>query len=318
MSKIEITDNKIQKINIFRQSELFIDEIAGFRVSRDSMEILELVSNNPNKKNLRIYLMFKNNDDLINWLNKNSSDLEKCEYESEIKSINKLTSEDKVKLNKARKWAKAINISGYVISLLALFYPNSYNITISLLIIFPFISLLSIGYFNGLIKFDFSVNSQYPDVTQSFIVCYISLLVRSYLDWNIMSWETFWMPYFIINIITIISCFSFCKYIRANRSSFIVLIICGMFFCYGATISINGIYDKSKPTIIKTKIVNKRISAGKTRTYYLTLEGSGEFHFNRESIVSWQQFEACKLGDIVNVRVYKGALGIPFYSIGKN
>jgi hypothetical protein len=49
-SRIEVSADKIQKINIFRRNEMLMEELSGFRISGGSMQILELESSKHDKK----------------------------------------------------------------------------------------------------------------------------------------------------------------------------------------------------------------------------------------------------------------------------
>ena len=53
-----------------------------------------------------------------------------------------------------------------------------------------------------------------------------------------------------------------------------IFMLTGM-YTYGLLISTNALFDNSKPTVYKAKILNKRISSGKTTTYYLELDKWG-------------------------------------------
>jgi hypothetical protein len=314
-SRIEVSADKIQKINIFRRNEMLMEELSGFRISGGSMQILELESSKRDKKNIRAYMMFKNNSDLISWLTENSKDLNKQEDENEIRFFDKLTDQDKVRFRAGTKWANTSLVLSCTVSFWALLYPTPYREVVSLLIISPFLSILMAIYFSGLIMFDEKINRLGRILGASFLQSTFILLYRSYHDWNIMSWKPFWTPYAVITALTIAIILLFVKDIRSTITGSVICIATIALFCYGVTISINGIYDKSKPIIVRTKVINKEISSGKSTQYYVTVEDSEGFHFNEQVRVSRRQFEACKIDQVINVRVHKGAFGIPFFFI---
>jgi hypothetical protein len=314
-SRIEVSADKIQKINIFRRNEMLMEELSGFRISGGSMQILELESSKHDKKNIRAYMMFENNSDLISWLTENSKDLNKQEDENEIRFFDKLTDQDKVRFRAGTKWANTSLVLSCTVSFWALLYPTPYREVVSLLIISPFLSILMAIYFSGLIMFDEKINRLGRILGASFLQSTFILLYRSYHDWNIMSWKPFWTPYVVITALTIAIILLFVKDIRSTITGSVICIATIALFCYGVTISINGIYDKSKPIVVRTKVINKEISSGKSTQYYVTVEDSEGFHFNEQVRVSRRQFEACKIDQVINVRVHKGAFGIPFFFI---
>jgi hypothetical protein len=259
--------------------------------------------------------MFENNSDLISWLTENSKDLNKQEDENEIRFFDKLTDQDKVRFRAGTKWANASLVLSCTVSFWALLYPTPYREVVGLLIISPFLSILMAIYFSGLIMFDEKINRLGRILGASFLQSTFILLYRSYHDWNIMSWKPFWTPYAVITALTIAIILLFVKDIRSTITGSVICIATIALFCYGVTISINGIYDKSKPIVVRTKVINKEISSGKSTQYYVTVEDSEGFHFNEQVRVSRRQFEACKIDQVINVRVHKGAFGIPFFFI---
>ena len=73
--------------------------------------------------------------------------------------------------------------------------------------------------------------------------------------------------------------------------------------------------DQSVPKITQVQTLEKRVSHGKSTSYYLTLSGWSR-HAGDEFDVDYDLYDAIAVGDPVCVTDHPGAIGLPWYQLG--
>lgn len=86
-------------------------------------------------------------------------------------------------------------------------------------------------------------------------------------------------------------------------------------YSYAATYGINCVFDNSEPKIFQAKVVDKSISHGKHKTYYLRIEAWGSHHDEEDISVSSAQYNETSIGQTVSIDYKNGFLNIPWYYI---
>lgn len=143
-------------------------------------------------------------------------------------------------------------------------------------LLLPLVIICSMPFFRGAINFDSKQLSDYPSVAHAFIGPCLGLAVRAALDWDIISWQSFWFPFFIFSLSLHGLLLFFARDLRKKiLQVFLMLIFC-MAYGYGSTISLNGLLDKSAPVTYKAVILDKRVDAGKRVSYNYILTHGGQ------------------------------------------
>jgi hypothetical protein len=93
-------------------------------------------------------------------------------------------------------------------------------------------------------------------------------------------------------------------------------IVAAIVFCLcAAFLFLNGSLDDHPPAEIKTRIIAKSVRYGKGGGYVLTVAPSWRDGRTEESLgVSSSTFYALEEGQLVQVVVHRGALGVPWFS----
>ncbi len=86
---------------------------------------------------------------------------------------------------------------------------------------------------------------------------------------------------------------------------------------YGAVVTLNCMYDKSQPETFSATILNKRISSGKSKTYYLKLTPWGLQKEIDEVSVSKNLYNRVGKNDEVKIYFMKGKFAIPWFEVTK-
>jgi hypothetical protein len=101
---------------------------------------------------------------------------------------------------------------------------------------------------------------------------------------------------------------------RKPQEFFTALFILLFFFGYGygAVVTTNCYYDESIPDHQQAEIINKRISSGKTTSYYFELTPWQDQKESLEYSVSKDLYNQLEIGDSVNVYLKTGLYNIPW------
>jgi hypothetical protein len=321
--RIEVFAEKIVETGVFKKKEIFLRDIEGFRiVPTQYINQVQFIRRGTGKK-ISMSLMMYDSNGFLQWLNGSLRNLDAEEYEKEVKTI--LTNEElgiteqqrADAFERARKYASILNYISIAAMLWVLIKPQPYEIAIWTVILLPIIVLASSRLFSDIIRFDGPKKSVYPTIAGPFLMPGIALSLRAFLDWNILSWHNFWMPF--AGIVVTLSClvlFSF-KEVRKKYGQAIGMIAFCAIYGYGATISLNGITDKSRPACYSAAVIDKRVSTGKTTSYYLKLTPWGPRNTGKEVDVSKDVYHSVGINDSVSIYVKNGAMKIPWFFVMK-
>lgn len=93
------------------------------------------------------------------------------------------------------------------------------------------------------------------------------------------------------------------------------MLMFGGIYAYGLLITTNVVFDESEPRVYKAKILDKRISSGKTTTYYLELDKWGPQEEVDDVSVAKDIYNAKEIGDTAIVYFNHGLYEIPYYIV---
>ncbi len=320
--KFVIDRDKIFTVSTFSNRQLMFDEIKGYRIT-DKYIFVE--SNNENKKKIKISTYLGKTNEIIEWLSENYSDLDIVKANQEKEEI--LNNEEfgwtaeqrEEKLIKAHKTAKILNWTGGLIGAWTLFFANPYEYAIIASATFPIICVIVLKYFNGLIRIDERKDTAYPTIFWAIFAASMGLCLRGLLDYNIFDYTKIWIPSILISL-TYIAVLTIgnkeFKFKKAKDYFTIFGFSIFMFgYGYGAVVTLNCIYDKSEPEIFNATILSKRISSGKSTTYYLELTPWGQQTEIDEVSVSKNLYDKLDQNDKVNIYFMKGQFDIPWFEV---
>ena len=143
--------------------------------------------------------------------------------------------------------------------------------------------------------------------------------LRSLLDFKILEYSSVWVPVLLIASICItIIVFCDLEYRSGKPNMFLSifgLILLSFSYAYGTYVSLNCVFDSSKPEIHVASILKKRMTSGKTTTYYLELTPWGKQTEPDEVSVSKALYNSFQENDDVNIYLMKGKFEIPWFEI---
>lgn len=320
--KFVIDKDKVFAISTFSKRQLMFNEIKGYRIT-DKYIFIE--SNNEQKKKIKVSTYFGGANEIVEWLSENYSDLDILEANQEMEEVLNneafgwTTKEREEKLIKAHKTAKILNWTGGLIGAWTLFLANPYEYAIIASVVFPIICLIVLKYFNGLIRIEERKDTAYPTIFWAIFAASSGLCVRALVDYSLFDYSKIWTPAIIIALTYIALLtfgnteFKFNKVKDYLTISGISILMFG--YGYGAVVTLNCTYDRSEPEIFNATILEKRISSGKTTTYYLELTPWGQQQEIDEVSVSKELYDKLDKNDKVTIYFMKGKFDIPWFEV---
>ena len=320
--KVIISSDTLSIRSTFINRDLKFQEIKGFQVEQNYIFVLP---NTERKKRIKISTYIGNSNELIMWLNSKFPDLHQVNEEKEEAEIldnfeyGRNTEERSSRLNQAKKVAKVLNWTGVLVLIWTLFKPEPYEYAILVSISLPIIATLVVIYYKGLIRIYEKKGSAYPTLFSAILMTSCGLFLRALLDYNIFDYSNIWTPSIIIGMIMIALVVFGTKEFKFKKVkdyfSFLSLTIFFFGFGYGAIVTLNCMYDESVPQTFQSKVLGKRISSGKTTTYYLELTAWSTQIESDDVSVSEEFYERIEIDDNVNIYLKKGLVEIPWFIV---
>lgn len=320
--RIEIHHDMIRKVGFFRTTELRLDEIGGFRILPTSYaRTLLLLPNASGDGKMKIELILERQKELLDWLKSSLTDLDAAEIREEVTEIlndEQLgeTRDERLQiLIGAKKWARILNGLGFAVMLWTIVKPEPYRYAVWASLILPLTALGLMRRFHGVLRFDGKPKSAYPNIGAAFILPCLGLALRVLLDFNILNWNAFWLPFAGISLSVYVLVLWFAGDARQKPARAILRIfVCALYGCV-SVVSLNGTLDTSSPSLYKARVLGKRASIGRHPSYYLKLSPWGPKNVQQEVDVGKRVYEKRRVGDHVDVVVRQGKFGIPWFFV---
>lgn len=316
--QVETEAGRIRVTSFLYSKEMAVQNIASFIINPTNW--IQFRSKEGGRT-MKVMLWIDDQKQIQEWAKENFKDELETEKQNEVSDIladEKFGSDEAQRsksLKKAQKWIRVLNPFSTIVGLWALFYPRPYYPLAWTLILTPLLAMLSMLWFKGLIRFNVKKNSGYPAIDLALLFPISILGMRAILDWHILDWSPFWIPFCALSGFT----FGLLLFCSGNSPKDRGWIIFGIIFCVAyscvAIININGLADYEKSSVFSPQVVDKRISRGKHTFYYMTLTPWGPIQGNREYTIDRGAYDRHPIGDMVQVYLKKGALNIPHYYV---
>lgn len=322
-SRIIFHSDKVEEISLFRTYVIHYSNIEGYR-QKDvgSSRALSLIPLDKKKRIIELDPKYSEiKSETLDWLYNSFKDLDKLDFENEKKEIEAnfdfgISKQDRnERLNQAKKISRILYLIAAILFFWVMLRPQPYQIAMWTLLIFPFIGHLAVKYFRGLIKYDTSSEKIYPNIAPVIIVPGGMLTFRSFIDFAILDWTNFWLPFILIILaqMTIIN-FNVKKINKRAWKMFDVVFICTL-YSFGATIQLNWLLADDLRSTYNVEVLEKRISKGSPTTYHFKLTPWELNPEIEEERVYRDVYETYNVGDTISVVVGYGFFNIPWYDI---
>jgi hypothetical protein len=322
ISKFGIGIDRVYLVSMIYNRTLYFDQISGWRQVEQEFHILP---SDKTLKKIRVTMYFKDSAEIRHFLIEHFPNLDDVEAETEHLEIVQnaefgITEEARLRrLEQARKAARYTEWAGWALALWIFFAPRPYELSVTLGIVYPFLAVALCFLYRGLIRSDGGKKSPYPTVLTTIIVVPMMVAYRAIVDVHILSYGNGWILMIITTMILFVSYqvptggFSFRK--KADILTFWLVLLLLMAYGYGTVTLTNAIADSSQPVVYPTVIKAKRISSGKSTTYYLELKKWGNLTEDEEVSVHRSQYDFFAVGDSIHVNLRPGVFSMPWIQL---
>lgn len=322
-SKLIIEKEQIINVGVFKTKELDFDNIKGFKVDQNYLHFLP---KNKRDKKIKVSTYVGRFGELREWCEQQFANLDIEEFVNEENEIleneefGRTQEERDYRFTKAKKTTKTINTISWIVALSTWFYPHFYEIQIVLCGLLPIVGLIIYRTSNGLIRLDEKPNSAYPNILSTLYIPSCALMIRALMDFTIFDYSNIWKPALAIFVLFSLIVLKGAKVEYNFKKGVTYLAIFGMLmfggmYAYGLLITTNVVFDESQPSAYKAEILDKRISSGKTTTYYFELSKWGPKTEIDDVSVSKEIYNSREIGDSAVVYFNHGLYKIPYYFV---
>jgi len=319
--RIEIFADRIRYCAAWSSRELRLEDIAGYRIlTTQYTPTLLIIPVSKRRKKISTALCYERKGEMLGWIAGHITDLDQQAVDDELAEIITDTSfgsteEERIgRLAFAKKCMLPLNIVAGGAVAWALFFPRPYDLAIGSLIALPVIGLAMVVYFRGLVRLDGNPKSAYPNAGTVVVLPPIILMLRAFLDWHLLSWSDTWPTIAGLTIVTtgvVVACARDAR----RKWTLVGTILFSALYVYGAATHINCQYDHSEPLVYESQVSARHVSRGKHTSYHITLTPFVDDETSREIDVPRETYERLHEGARVQIGVFEGALGIPWFLV---
>ena len=204
-----------------------------------------------------------------------------------------------------------------------LVYPHPYDWLFGIVLAMPIIGLLLNGLSRpnlaSLVSISFKDNEEEADLADFIDMPAWVLLARVLIDFEYESFYSILKVGSIAFVLSMILLFITHKMVDSKNThmGLIYFTVIGnmALYSYGAAYGINCVYDYSDAEVYHAKVIDKHISSGKHKWYYLKVEAWGTHRDAEDISVTRDQYKETQIGQLVAIDYKEGLLGIPWYFI---
>jgi hypothetical protein len=214
----------------------------------------------------------------------------------------------------ARKVAGALTILAAALAIWSFVWPQPYWLAITSLAALPVLALILVMLSGGLFRI-FAMTKIDAGLGYVFSISALAITMRVLFDLNIVSeWPLIGASVIgagaSVLVIALID--------RKTVSQPILLVACGLvagLYFFGLIGEANTLLDRTPEAIIRSQIMNKRVSQGKTTSYHFKLSPWGSQSEPNDASVPRDLYDRLQPGDPVCIVVHDGALGMPWFVV---
>jgi hypothetical protein len=323
MARFVIAHDRVLLRSPFGYRMLMLEEIRGYRQDQNYIRIVPI---SKSQKEIKISKYLNDKHLIVEWLigaYPNLDILEGDEEEREVLESDEIgfTEERREeRLKRARKVATILNGGAWMLLVWLFVFPKYRDAGIVVCCAYPVIALFVTLSYRGLFSPDEYENSKMPSIATSFILPGVALALRAIMDFTLLEYpKWFWFAVVLVSIVFAIMYLAASFKSTSKPSRFyvsgLVMAFLNIFYSYGVLVESNCMLDKSEPSTYETTIAGKRVSKGKTTTYYFDLEPWGTLTEEHEVKVTKDEYESAKEGDPIVVIQHAGYIKIPWIEV---
>lgn len=201
------------------------------------------------------------------------------------------------------------------VSLWGFLYPTPYRTVIAALVLFPLLAIFLMVSTPGVYQIKVRRQDPRPDLSPAVIFPGLVLLLRASQDFQLLSWAGILRLSLFAALILVGVIASADPEFRERRRSLLVFLLLMPLYTTGALLHANTLFDRSPVQLFQPHVLDKRVSHGKSTSYYLELEPWGPRQEAKSVMVPRTLYLSVAVGDPVCVWLRSGALHSPWFFV---
>ena len=322
---LTVDEHTLTLVRLFSTRSILLEEIDGYRSGdKDAFYILLKGGG----KAIKLPQNLDRRKELIEWFQEKYEDVDAREREKEeeilleSEQFGSTVEERSARLAMAGKFDNVATVVAVGAFFWSLFYPSPYEVMMIILFLLPWIGVFATWYFKGLLRLYKKKSSPYPSVVQLMIFTTGATLVNVLRGYDIYRFGKNASSVLIVGtLLASAVCIVACRQAIAATSkktlTYCCIVALAGVYSYALLIFSNCYYDQSAPEIWQVEITKKRISSGKSTSYYLSLSPWGRFTDGKEVSVPKRFYQEVNKEDSVRVFLKKGKWDVPWYWVEK-
>ena len=319
--KLILTADAIELRDPFVTKHLLRSQIAGWRLlPTQYVSTFVFVPRDPHAKKLKFALTFKLDEQFAAWLetltNLDAQDRAESLAQLEAQLDPSLTKEQREEsLSNAHRFSKFLTWASWFAAAWGWFYPRPYSLVIFILAALPPIAIYLGLRAKGVYQFDGKRNDARPSLAVPVIAPGLVVALRAISDLSFLRWQQLLSPILILTIAMAALIAAADPKTGKQRWSYLATLLLAVAYAGGVTAMADSLLDYSTPRILQTQVIQKRISSGRSTTWYLRLAPWGPQDHPAEVSVHSSLYNSVQPGQTVCVYLYPGALKIPWFEV---
>jgi hypothetical protein len=322
-SRVNLYADAIEIIDLRPARRLRREEIAGYRFLPGSQlpRTLLLIPHRADQKKLKLPLVMRTDHAFHAWFenfrNLDAEELEKSEADiAADPQLGATIAERLQRLSRARKVVGALNAVAILTIPWAWFWPEPYELVVTILVILPWLALAIVAASRGLYRLDEARNDARPSVDAAFILPAILLGWRAFADVNVVEWHLPVAAASIGGLVFAALAWLADRSVR-RRWTTLAVIPFGIAYAYGVIMLGDALLDREPPRVFRATVVDKYVSSGKSKTLELRLAPWGPVLEEHTIVASRSLYDGVGPGGVVCAYLRPGALRIAWYVVAQ-
>jgi hypothetical protein len=318
--KVILGADGIKLCELLRHRQLNRDNILGRRhfVSKAGSGRWILVPKNGFGRKLELSMFLQTDRDFSAWilslpdLDRDRKDAENRENADAISAINERGYGERAQ-GKLRQVASWLYGGAYALGIAIFLVPDPYHVLTWTAVTLPWLAIAAVAKFKPFYRFGGPNRSYLPDLSPPLFIPGLFLALKAMKSMSTVDWHSVLTLTILGAFLVVGAAFYVDPWLRkhSGAAALLALICCG--YGYGAGLEANALLDHSAPRTYSVTVLSKRISRGKSTSYYLGVPAWGPHQSGEDVTVSGRRYQNTRVGDTVCILLRPGAFGVGWY-----
>lgn len=315
-----VDDDAVKVRGALGSRELPLSEIDGYRYGDKGRFLLV-------RKNGRGFIIpdyIAQRDELIEWIKSRYGDVDARERAEETKIVlqderyGATKEERKAALQKTRTIAWILNPISIVISFCLVFFQTVRPL-LYIVYALPWVGIFLTWRSNDMIRLSVKKSTPHPSLLgmmafPAFMLGIYAIRFDLY-GFSAHAWTITSLTALVVVALALTTLRGTIALEKAKALVIVFLIVLAGFYGFGVVTSSNIAFDRSVPQMMHSTVLWKTVHHGKSTSYSLELSPWGRYTEGNKVTVSRDFFSYVRRGDTVDIPLYSGKWGIPWYRV---